>query len=413
MTSTAAAGDVDRPAGETERVAALDVLRGIAVGGILLANVFVFFGLIFATADRQAALPFAAVNDSVVFAETVFVQGKFYSIFSLLFGIGFGLQLMRRGDAAVPRFKRRLKVLLGIGAIHAFLIWAGDILLVYAWLGFAMPWFARRTDRQLLRWTVGLLAIPTGLYLIATVIWALVGSGAPPDPSNQAPPPEILARFEAMGTGGAVDALIGNLIFVLGRWADLWVTVRFPKILGMFVLGLWLVRRGVIANPAAHRELLVKWRRIGLLVGLPLNALAAWVFLVWPYLPPTLGGLAGVAGQAVGIPLLAIGYASAVALAVIDGRKWIQIFAPVGRMALTNYLMHSVICVTLSYGFGFGLWWRVGALQTWGIALVIIAIQIPLSAWWLRTHRYGPAEWVWRRFTYGRQFTSPRVSAYR
>ena len=242
MTSTEAAGNVDRPADETERVAALDVLRGIAVGGILLANVFVFFGLIFAGPERQAALPLAAVNEWVVFAEGVFVQGKFYSIFSLLFGIGFGLQLMRRGDAAVPRFKRRLKVLLAIGAVHAFLIWAGDILLVYAWLGFAMPWFARRTDQQLLRWTAGLLAIPTVLYLVATVIWALVGSGTPPDPSsdpsNQSVPPEILARFEAMGTGGVVDAFVGNLIFVLGRWADLWITVRFPKILGMFVLGL-------------------------------------------------------------------------------------------------------------------------------------------------------------------------------
>ena len=126
-----------------ERIQALDVLRGIAVGGILLANVMVFFGLFAMPDDRMAALPTAGADNIARSIERVFVDGKFYSVFSLLFGIGFGVQLKRGGEAAVPRFKRRLKVLLGIGAIHAFLIWAGDILMLYALLGLTMPWFAR------------------------------------------------------------------------------------------------------------------------------------------------------------------------------------------------------------------------------------------------------------------------------
>jgi uncharacterized protein len=77
-------------------------------------------------------------------------------------------------------------------------------------------------------------------------------------------------------------------------------------------------------------------------------------------------------------------------------------FAPVGRMALTNYLMHSIVCVTLSYGFGLGLWWHIGASRAMAIAALIIAIQIPLSALWLSRYRFGPVEWVWRRLTYGR-----------
>jgi len=395
----------DRPAAREDRIVALDVLRGVAVGGILLANAFVFFGLLFDPDGHLKQLPTAQVDRAVEFLEHVIVDGKFYSIFSLLFGIGFGLQLSRRGDVAIGRFRRRLTVLVGIGAVHAFLIWAGDILLLYALLGFSMPWFARRSDRSLLRWTAGLLATPTMLYLIGLAAWMAFGSSPSVEPVPSAPgqgiPPEILARINAVGSGGLGDALIGNLIFLVGRWADLFVTVRFPKVLGMFVLGLWVVRQGIAADPAAHRRLLTKWRALGLGLGLPLNLAGAWALSVWPYLPPSPGALVGVACQAVGFPLLALGYASAIVLSVVDGRRALAPFAPVGRMALTNYLTHSIVCVTLSYGFGFGLWGRIGAMQAWGIALVIVLLQIPFSRWWLARHRYGPMEWVWRRLTYG------------
>jgi uncharacterized protein len=385
-----------------ERIQALDVLRGVAVAGILLANVMVFFGLIFMPPDRVAALPTAAADRVASFLERVFVDGKFYSIFSLLFGIGFGVQLSRGGEAALPRFKRRLRILLGIGAIHAFLIWAGDILMLYALLGFTMPWFARKSDRDLVRWTVILLAVPTTLYIVALAVSMLVGSGAPQSSAASGVPANILKYFEAIGTGGFKDAFIGNLVFLGGRWADLFATVRFPKVLGMFVLGLWTVRTGLALSPSDHRGTLVRWSFLGWGVGLPANIIAAWAFDRWPYLPPSVGSLLGTAMQAVGVPMLALGYAATVALLVVDGRRLITVFAPVGRMALTNYLMHSIICVVLSYGFGFGLWWRIGASRALAIAAAIIVVQIPLSAWWLSRFRFGPVEWIWRRLTYGR-----------
>jgi uncharacterized protein len=147
----------------------------------------------------------------------------------------------------------------------------------------------------------------------------------------------------------------------------------------------------------------------------PLNIAGTWAFEHWPYLPPSAGGLLGVVSQAIGFPLLALGYAAAIALAVAAGRQWLGHFEPVGRMALTNYLMHSVVCVILSYGFGFGLWWRIGAAPAMAIALVIVAIQIPLSRWWLTRYAYGPVEWVWRRLTYGqpvamRRYGPPQAS---
>ena len=384
-----------------ERIQALDALRGVAVGGILFANILVFFGLVFLGADRAAALSNTTADHVALFLEHVLIDGKFYSVFSLLFGIGFGVQLSRGGDAALPRFTRRLRILLAIGAIHAFLIWAGDILMLYALLGFTMPWFARKSNRDLLKWTLILLAIPTALYLVVLAIWLVVGAGGVAA-SNSGPPAQILRFFEGIGRGGFKEALIGNLVFLAGRWADLFATVRFPKVLGMFVLGLWTVRMGIALAPADHRATLARWRMLGWGIGLPANIIATWAAEHWPYLPPSIGGLLGVVMQAVGVPMLAIGYATTVALLVVDGRRFINAFAPVGRMALTNYLMHSIICVTLSYGFGFGLWWRIGAAKAMGIAALIIAVQIPLSAWWLSRYRFGPVEWVWRRLTYGR-----------
>ena len=383
-----------------DRVHALDVLRGIAVGGILFANVLVFFGIIFMPQELAAALPTAEADRTAAFLERVFVEGKFYSVFSLLFGIGFGVQLARGGDAALPRFKRRLRILLAIGAVHAFLIWAGDILMLYALLGMTMPWFARKTDRELLRWTAFLLVIPTALYAVAFGVSMLASAPVAPAPSASALPPEILAIFEGMGRGGIREAMLGNVVQLVGRWIELFTTVRFPKVLGMFVLGLWTVRTGIALTPEAHRPTLMKWMLLGWGIGLPANALGAWVFEHGSYLPPSAIGLAGVVAQGIGFPLLALGYAATVTLLVVDGRRVMNLFAPVGRMALTNYLMHSVIFTALSYGWGLSLWWTIGTSTAMAIAALVFIAQIPLSALWLSRFRFGPAEWVWRRLTY-------------
>lgn len=384
-----------------ERIPALDVLRGVAVCGILFANVLVFFGLFVLSSDRAAAFPTAEADRIALFLAHVFVDGKFYSVFSLLFGIGFGLWLATGGEAALPRFKRRLRILLAIGALHAVLIWAGDILMLYALLGFTLPWFARKSDRELLRWTMLLLAVPTLLYLVTLGAWTLLGPGTQQARPGPEMPPSILALFERMGTGGLKDAFIGNLIFLVGRWADLFASVRFPKVLGMFVLGLWTVRTGLVTSLASHRATLVRWCRLGWALGLPANVIAAWAFLRWSYLPPSAGGLLGVALQGAGIPTLALGYAAGVGLLVVDRRRLVGVFAPLGRMALSNYMMHSLICVVLSYGYGFGLWWRIGAAPAMAIAAGILLLQLPLSAWWLSRFRFGPVEWIWRRLTYG------------
>jgi uncharacterized protein len=385
----------------TERIGALDVVRGVSVAGILFANVLVFFGLFVIPEAREAALPTAGADRIASFLERVLVEGKFYSIFSLLFGIGFGLQLARGGDASLPRFRRRLKILLAIGAIHAVLIWAGDILMLYALLGFTMPWFARKSDWELLRWTIILLALPTALYVLGLLLWFMFAGGPSPE-AAEGMPPRILAIFESVGTGGLKEAFLGNSLLLVGRWMDLIATIRFPKVLGMFLLGLWTVRSGLALSLPTHRKTLVRWSLFGWMVGLPANLVAAWALDRWEYLPPSGGAFIGVLAQGIGIPILALGYAATVALLVLDRRRLMAPFAPMGRMALTNYLMQSIICVILSYGIGLGLWWRIGASRAMAIAAAIVLVQIPISALWLARYRFGPVEWIWRRLTYGR-----------
>ena len=152
------------------------------------------------------------------------------------------------------------------------------------------------------------------LYLVTLGAWTLLGPGTQQARPGPEMPPSILALFERMGTGGLKDAFIGNLIFLVGRWADLFASVRFPKVLGMFVLGLWTVRTGLVTSLASHRATLVRWCRLGWALGLPANVIAAWAFLRWSYLPPSAGGLLGVALQGAGIPTLALGYAAGVGL---------------------------------------------------------------------------------------------------
>ena len=292
-----------------------------------------------------------------------------------------------------------MRILLAIGALHALLIWAGDILMLYALLGFTMPWFARRTDAALLKWTVGLLAVPTALYLVVFVIALLTGSAslsitmappAPAEPGNGLPP-DILQLLTAMGTGGVIDAFIGNLVYLVGRWMDLFVTVRFPKVLGMFVLGLWAVRQGIALDPAAHRATLVRWMRLGWAIGLPANLIGAWALSQWPYLPPSVGGLIGVVCQGIGFPLLAIGYATTITLLVVDGRRAIGVFRT-GRQDGADQLpfpLRRVRRALVRIRF-----WLVVAHRRRpprsAIAVAIVAVQIPLSAWWLARYQFGP-----------------------
>lgn len=399
------------PLPDHERIHLLDVLRGVAILGILLANVAIFSGYQFLVPAQAAALPGAALDRVSLFLSHVLVHGKFYSLFSLLFGIGVAVQVERataREAEFAPRFRRRMTALMGIGLLHAVFLWSGDILTVYALMGLLMLPFLRLRQRALLAWALALLALPV-------VAYAAMLAASMPDPfaaleSGEGPP--ILEQVGAAFLDGSYASMLwGNAVLLAGRWVELFLTLRFPRVLGMFLLGFWLARRGVFRDAADHLPLFRRWLWAGVLVALPANLLLAALMERVSYLPASWPGLLESAAYALGVPLLCLGYVGALAMLHQRAGRLLTPFAAVGKMALTNYLLHSAVCVTLFYGIGFGLYGRVGLTTSLLIGLIIFAAQLPLSAWWLGRFNYGPVEWVWRQATYGRRFPLRRLTA--
>ncbi|HEV7699349.1 MAG TPA: DUF418 domain-containing protein [Pyrinomonadaceae bacterium] len=390
-----------------ERIDLVDVLRGLAVGGILIGNLQWFSGY---GMQPEALLSRAPMADRVVhFLVHFFIEGKFYSIFSLLFGFGFALQIARadeRGDAKASLFKIRLLWLFVIGAAHATLLWAGDILSVYAVMGFILILFRKNQDETLLKWAAALVIVPVITYV---VIFGLFKAFVPAD---------ALAGFEAsqldrwnetintVTNGSWWELARGfNLQYLAGRWAGLVVQMRLPKILAMFLLGVWVYRKGILREPSAHAELIRKVLIYGGILGLFGNiALAALARSEAPF-PPTLAAAFGVSGYAFGVPAMALAIIAAITTLWQNEvrRRVLGVLAPVGRMALTNYVLQTATCVTIFYGYGFGQFGKYGAASATLIALAIFAVQIAFSNIWLRYFAYGPMEWIWRQLTYGRQ----------
>ena len=408
-----ATSEID-PVSSRERIEILDVLRGIAVCGILIGNVQWFSGYGMMPPALEAQTP---LYDQIThFLVHFFVEGKFYSIFSFLFGFGFALQIARaeeRGDTNASLFKRRLFWLLVIGLLHAYLLWAGDILSIYALMGYLLILFRKRTNESLLKWAFALITVPIVTYVLLYIAFVAFA------------PPDATAGFEASQVERWNDGVrivtqssywenisTFNLQYIVGRYMGLIFQMRLPKILAMFLLGMYAYRRGFFQDLSAHKPFIRSVLVYGFVLGLIGNISMAWLAGNEAPFPPSPAGVAGVVGYAFGVPALALFFIALVAtLWQKDAcRRALSVLAPVGRMALTNYLLQTVICVTIFYGYGFGLFGRFGALQATLIALSIFIFQIALSTLWLKYFAYGPMEWIWRQLTYKRRLGLRRLS---
>ena len=390
-----------------ERIEIVDVLRGLAVGGILIGNMqwFSGYGMMPPSVARQS--PFA--DQITHFLVHFFVEGKFYSIFSFLFGFGFALQIARaeeRGDLKASLFKRRLFWLLVIGLLHAYLLWSGDILSIYALMGFLLILFRKKTNGALLKWAFALLVIPILTYILLYILFVAFV------------PPGVVAKLDAaqiafwnesvknVPRSSYLQIITGyNLNMVAGRYASLILEMRLPKLLAMFLLGSYAYRRGFFQNLSSHQSFIRRVLVYGLILGLGGNVAFAALAGAEAVFPPSPAGIVGVITYAFGVPALALGIIALVATLWQKGQKaaWRRVLAflaPVGRMALTNYLLQTIICVLIFYGYGFGQFGRFGATTATLIALAIFIFQILISALWLKYFSYGPMEWIWRQLTY-------------
>ncbi len=471
-----------KPIATSDRIHVLDVIRGFALLGIFMMNVE-FFNRPMGDLDAGLQAGASGIDYWAGWFVHVFVRGKFWTMFSLLFGMGFAVMLGRAeqaGRAFAGPYLRRTLALAMFGTLHFIFIWAGDILFSYAagavllmivfhakpkvlllitgacaslaillgvlsaTRGTELPWqpFAGLAVPLLLLWTVaaslrrwpikGLRNAGLTMYLVpflAMTLGSLAMTQQPPEAERdriaqaaadtpakqQALAKQLKGRADAeqerthliveetrvMRSGTYMEALdfrAAQFVRHLG------MNIGFSIIvLGVFLLGAWFIRSGVMTQPERHLPLFRKLVWIGLPIGLGLSLVSAGISTVH-----VRGVNDGEFQLAMGLSMLGnlpacLGYVGAVVL-LWHGRTQV-LFAPLasaGRMALTNYLGQSVIGTLFFYGYGLSQW---GLGRAWQLVFVVavFALQVVVSRWWLARYRYGPMEWLWRWATYGQR----------
>jgi uncharacterized protein len=405
------------PTPPSERIEVMDVLRGFALLGILAVNMGIFSFPFIAqiTGTPRGTTP---LDQAAEFAVAWLATGKFYPLFSFLFGLGMSLQIAHieaRGDKAGKFMVRRLLVLMLFGLIHALLIWNGDILFLYALTGLVALLFRRLEPRTLLIWAGLLFAIPI-LIGLAGVFSSVLVSGPAVGGDASFNVNAMLADLErqslevyANGTWGqifvwrAVEWLITLTFFLFGSGL---------QILAIFLVGMYFGKRGIFQNQEAHLPLFRKGLLIGLVVGLPANFAIALLQQAGGDVMSPLTSLWSTLVLVFG-PVLTFGYISAFVL-LTQRDTWRRRLTPLeaaGRMALSNYIAQSIIATLIFYSYGLGLFGQVGAFAGLVLTFAIWLIQLPISVLWLGKFRFGPLEWLWRSLTYGRMQPMGKPSA--
>jgi uncharacterized protein len=385
------------PVAPNDRVEYLDVLRGIALFGVLWSNLNDWYGTL---------EPSSAFSHLLSLTQDWLVESRFYTLLGFLFGIGFAIQLTRteqKGQDVRSLFYRRMLVLLGLGLVHGLLIWRGDVLAEYALMGFVLVAYRRLPPRQLLIAAAATYLIPA--YIVVLVLNRALGLPGPISFYS----PQVESIY-AHGTLAQIATVRVHQYLNLGNSPFI-----FNRFLVLFLLGLWAYRVDLIGRLGCRRRLLLLLLASAVLCtvfsGFLYQALPRW----WPadgagdvtwrdlrfwspqpivrWMSEDLLTWANAAVYAIALLLL---------MSFPFWAKLLKPLASVGRMTLTTYLAQSLICTTLFYSYGFGLYGRVSYAGTLAISLIIFSLQTMLSVWWLKRFRFGPAEWLWRSLAYGK-----------
>jgi uncharacterized protein len=385
------------PAPHAERIEVLDAIRGFALFGVLLANLNTGFGVL---------PPRGLANSLLAGLHEHFIDGRFYTLLGLLFGIGFSLQLRRlEGTGArVDRiFIRRLCALLAIGLVHGLLIWHGDILTFYAVIGFALLAYRRLASRHL----------PLAAALTFFVGGALASVAerfvAPADRSLDADSAHVYA------TGGFRE-ILAQRAHDFVEWNSWWPFVAFSGFLTLFVIGMWLGRTGALRRLHQERMRVRRVMLTALLLVIVGHVLATMLPRWWPrpaHLPADLGNAVELiprfaVGRVAGVlktwSLSVVYFCAIVLLYYRFPRHWMMnALTSLGRMTLTVYLMQSLISTTIFYSYGLGWYGARTHSEMLVLAVAVFSVQMIMCHWWMKHHRFGPVEWLWRAATYGRR----------
>ncbi len=387
-----------------DRIISLDVLRGFALLGILIMNIQVFSMPMAAYLNPMAYGDFSRVNQVAWIVSHILADQKFLSIFSLLFGVGICI-FSERAEAKQGRSAslhyRRTFWLLCFGLIHGHFLWQGDILYSYALCGFWVYLLRKRSARALC--LLGIL-----IFSVSSLIYVFAGMMVPHMP------PEMIAAMEQTWDPGPED-IQDNLAAYRGNWIeqmaqrheqalDMETFYFFTTVLwragGMMLIGMALYKWGIFSAAKTYSFYLTLGAP-GFLIGLSLVALGLLQNFAHEF-SMEFSMFFGSQFNYWGSAFVSLGYVAAVMLFVKKGRyPGLQHrLAAVGQMAFSNYIFHTLVCTTIFYGFGLGLFGQVERMNQLFMVFAIWLVQLWYSPLWLQNFRYGPLEWAWRSLTY-------------
>ena len=394
-----------QPVAEKERIVSLDVLRGFALLGVLPMNIQYFSMISPAYFNPTAYGDLRGANFLVWFFSHVLADQKFMTIFSMLFGAGILLMTSRveaAGKRSAALHYRRMGWLVLFGLAHSYLLWSGDILYSYGMCGLVVYLFRKLRPRTLL--IVGLLTMA-----VASASLTAYGEWSrhwPPTELEAArehlwqPTPQMTADEIAAYQGSWTKQMPYRVIDSVQMETGFFLGFTLWRAGGLMLIGMALFKLGVFA---AKRSQSVYWTMItvALLVGLPVTLYgthrdfaAGWDFQYSFFFGMQFNYWASI--------LVSLGWVGAIMLAS-QAEALLPLtrrLAAVGRMAFSNYIMHTAICTTIFYGYGFGLFGKVDRVGQFAIVLIIWAFQLIVSPIWLRHFHFGPLEWLWRSLTY-------------
>ncbi|WP_110114334.1 DUF418 domain-containing protein [Bacillus sp. CGMCC 1.16541] len=380
-----------QPIRSKNRIEVIDLLRGFALLGILLVNMPAFYSADLYYGDESIAK--TALDTYINIVIDVFAQASFYPLFSILFGFGFMMMFEKayKEDVAfTPIFSRRLIALLFIGCIHAFFIWYGDILIIYAICGFLLLIFQEARSQVLLAWACVLFAVPTVIMSAILFVATLHNQESAIVGLNQ----ELIERSYEIYSNGTINEVISQRAM---DWYYVNNASTLPflilSIFPMFLLGAYIAKDKWFYR-SDERIIILKW----------ITLISFFVFILFKGLPYLFGRnlFTDYVQDHIGGPAGAIFYMSSFLLLSknVIMKNLFRPLAAVGKLSLSNYLLQSLLCTFIFYSYGLGLYGEITVAQGVGIAFGLFILQVVISNMWISLFERGPIERVLRSFTY-------------
>lgn len=387
-----------------QRIQILDILRGFALLGIIFNNMEYFSGYAFMPFDDLKQVTNFELDEKLYSFLDIIITAKFFTLFSILFAVGFYIQYNRHKEDSINflrTYRRRIFFLFIIGLLHS-LIWYGDILLLYAIVAIILTLFRNVKSANLIRWSIFFLLLPFLFDFAMLLFLQAPATNVTADPVALAhtsyPDMTPAAVIKTFQEGSFEDVFILNIHNLVWKWLSYFPSGRLFTFFGIFLLGYYLASIEFFTKKYNSRSLLISSFLIGIVAAISAEMLGGSMFK-FPSTPAnSIYKLLLIISQI----SLCLFYITSI-LEIVKtsaGKKLLNYLIPLGRMALSNYLLQTIFMIIVFYNFGFSLFGKIGLFQTMGIVILFLALQIIFSNIWLKHFRFGPFEWVWRCFTY-------------